>query len=348
MRKNWLRVVSVVVSTIMLLSAASCMRQEEEQKETDEIKIGVSIYRGDDAFLSSLYRFMEKEVKEKEEETGKKITLILTDAKNSQISQNDQLEDFIKKDYDIICPNLVDRTVASSIIGKAKEAGIPLVLFNREPVKEDMDIWDQTFYVGSDAKEAGILAGSIVANSYEDIKDELDKNKDGKIQYVLLEGDQGHQDALMRTEYAIKTISNAGIELERLANGTANWMRGYAYGIMTDWVKEFGNEIELVLSNNDDMAIGAIEAIDENSDIMSHTFVVGTDGTVEGIEMVDKGKMLGTVKNDAKGQAEAIIDIAYEVATNGNVNTKRPKLKNRVERIPQYVITKENIYDFMN
>lgn len=337
-----------VFTIIFLLTAmTSCDTKKKTKSSTEEIKIGVAIYRGDDAFISSLYKYMEQDAKKKEESTGRRITLVLADGKNSQMNQTDQLEDFINKDYDVICANLVDRTVASTIAVKAKEAGIPLVFFNREPVREDLNIWEQTYYVGSDAKEAGELAGEIVTSAYEATKEQMDKNKDGKIQYVLLEGNPGHQDALVRTEYAISTITNAGIEMERLANGTANWMRDYAYGTMNEWIREFGDGIELVISNNDDMAIGAITSLNENNDKMSKTFVVGTDGTEEGIEKVIKGEMLGTVKNDAKGQAEAIVDIAIASSIGKKVESIRPNMENRIERIPQYMVVEANVEDFV-
>ncbi|MEX2996853.1 substrate-binding domain-containing protein, partial [[Clostridium] scindens] len=91
---------------------------------------------------------LENAIKDKEEKLGKKVVVNIADAKNSQSSQNDQVDDFIRKGYDAICVNMVDRTVAAVIVDKAKEAGIPIIFFNREPVEEDMAIWNQTYYVG--------------------------------------------------------------------------------------------------------------------------------------------------------------------------------------------------------
>ena len=135
------------------------------------------------------------------------------------------MDKFVSQDYDIICVNLVDRTAASMIIDKGKTANIPIIFFNREPVEEDMDRWNKLYYVGSQAEQSGEMQANIIINAYKKDISKVDKNGDGKIQYVMLEGEPGHQDSSIRTEYCIKTITQNGIELEKLADDTANWQR---------------------------------------------------------------------------------------------------------------------------
>ncbi|MFR6695335.1 MAG: substrate-binding domain-containing protein [Dysosmobacter sp.] len=94
-------------------------------------------------------------------------------------------------------------------------------------------------------------------------RDTLDRNGDGVIQYGNAEGEPGHQDALLRTEFCISTLANAGVSAEKLASDAANWQRGQASVSMRQWLQEFGENIEVVFANNDDMALGAIDACAE-------------------------------------------------------------------------------------
>lgn len=147
------------------------------------------------------------------------------DAMGNQNLQNDQVSQFLDRDFDVLCVNMVDRTAAGSIVDKAMQADVPVVFFNREPVEEDMCRWDKLYYVCSKADESGVLEGGIVVDAYQAQPERWDKKGDGKLQYVLLEGEQGHQDSLIRTEVTIKTITDAGIELDKLAGETADWQR---------------------------------------------------------------------------------------------------------------------------
>ena len=117
---------------------------------------------------------------------------------------------------DVLCVNLVDRTAPYRIIRMARNENIPVIFFNREPVKEDLMQWDKLYYVGCDAEQSGIMQGEIAAE-YINSHPEVDKNEDGKIQYVLLEGEAGHQDAISRTEYSVKTLMKNDVSLEKLS-----------------------------------------------------------------------------------------------------------------------------------
>ena len=279
-----------------------------------EIKLGVAIYKRDDTFIAMLISNLEEEIKKGQQQKNIKITMNTVDAKGSQTVQNDQIDKLIEQGCDVLCVNLVDRTVASAVIDKAKAANIPVIFFNREPVAEDLQRWDKVYYVGAEASKSGYLQGQIVVEAYQENPHTIDKNGDGKVQYVVLEGERGHQDALLRTEYAVKTITDAGIQMEKLAGDTANWHRSQAATKMTQWLQVYGDKIELVLSNNDDMAIGAIDAYEGASKPLPA--VVGIDATTLAIEALKEGKLLGTVKNDAQKQAELIFMLSYQLVTN--------------------------------
>ncbi|QNK41017.1 galactose ABC transporter substrate-binding protein [Caproicibacter fermentans] len=339
--RSWKRAV-VCILTVLSGMLGSCASGSVPIKT---IKIGVTIYRKDDTFIQSVDTYLESEVKKKEAESGKKIVLNIADSQSSQAVQDDQVDRFLSKNYSVICVNMVDRTVASTIINKAKKANIPVVFFNREPVEEDVRMWNKVYYVGADAAQSGTIQGKIIDNVFHENPDLIDRNKDGKIQYVMLEGEQGHQDALLRTEYSIKYLIESGIQVEKLANDTANWQRAQATAKMTQWIKQYGDRIEVVFSNNDDMALGAIDAI-QGSSLKRAPVVVGVDGTQPGLEAVKDGSMLGTVYNDAKKQADAIMDLSYALAC-GQKIPETVELKNQhYVYIPYQMITKQNLKDY--
>ena len=174
--------------------------------------------------------------------------------------------------------------------------------------------WDRLYYVGADAKQSGVLQGELAVEMIRQ-NSQIDHNKDGKIQYVVLEGEAGHQDAIIRTENAVDTLNKNGIELEKLSYQIANWNRAQAQTKMTQMLAEYDGEIELVIANNDDMALGAIDAL-KTSHLKRADWpvVVGIDGTDVGLAAVASGEMVGTVYNDKEGQAQAMLDLAYALS----------------------------------
>lgn len=314
-----MRVSSTFVAIIFMVNyLVGCTNNNEVYNNVEEIKIGVTVYKEDDKFISTITNNILGLAKKKEKEENVKITIDILDAKENLANQCNQVDKFILNNYDVICVNIVDRTSAATIIDKAKSSNTPIIFFNREPVEEDMRRWKDVYYVGAEAEKSGELQGSLIIDKYTSDKSEIDKNGDGKIQYVMLEGEHGHQDTAIRTEYSIKTIVQNGIEVEKLADDTANWEFAQAKSKMTGWIKEFGSEIEVVFSNNDDMALGAIEALKEAE--INNVIVVGVDGVTEALEAVKNDEMLGTVISNSIAQAEGIFNIAYSKATNGDLS----------------------------
>ena len=313
-----------------------------------EIKIGVALYKFDDTFISSVKDAINEISAEKSKETGEKITINAVDGQGQQATQNDQVDTFITQGYDVIAVNMVDRTAASVIIQKAQAAGIPVVFFNREPVAEDMAKWDQLYYVGAKAEESGTIQGEVAADYFKANPD-ADKNKDGKIQYVILEGEPGHQDALLRTEYSIKALEAAGFQVDKLASDTALWQRANGQEKMAAWISAFGDKIELVLANNDDMALGAIEALKAAGYLSDGKFipVIGVDATAPAKDSLKAGLLYGTVLNDARGQGKGIFDIAYALAKKENPTEKVQGITDgKYLWVPYQKVTKENVDKF--
>lgn len=333
--KNWkiyLSFIFLVLASLVFFTSKEAL-VSEERSPSKALKIGISLYRGDDEFIASVSRALEEESPIQEKHYSRKNHLKIVDAKNSQTIQNTQIDQFIRQDYDVIAVNVVDRTVAANLIHKAKQAEIPIVFFNREPIETDLKQWEKAFYIGSKAQESGEMEGRLVWETFLENPKSIDLNGDGKIQYVMLEGEEVHQDSLIRTESSIQSIVEAGVQVERLTRGVGNWMRQPSKEFLTKWLADYPNQIELVISNNDEMALGAIEAIQEKGGPWIPQ-VVGIDGTKEGIEAVDNGTMLGTILSDTKMYAENLFEIAYTV-------TQNKKMANQYIWVPHQMYLKQ-------
>ena len=303
------RIVVLCVAACLLMSSCQGVRKEEEKKA---IRIGISLYRGDDTFINNIRSIIEEKAKEYERESGIKVTLDIQEAKGSQNTQNNQVERFISLGCDVLCINPVDRMDTSLIIDKAMTAGVPVVFFNRQPVEEDMNRWDRLFYVGVDAKETAVLQGKMVVDLYRKQPEAVDLNGDGVVSYVMLEGESSHQDSLIRTEWSVQTLKDGAVPIEKITGGIANWERSQASALMEQWLIEYPDTIELVISNNDDMALGAIDALERAQ--TEGVNVIGIDGTTPGLEALENGKMLGTVSSNKEIYCSAVLELAVSCA----------------------------------
>lgn len=305
--KNKKIITAVVLLCMIMQGLWGCEKQDLPSEQA--IYIGVTYYDQSDTFLNELLDCFKKEIR-KLESQDKKVTMTIQGAGGSQKTQNDQVKELIAGGCNVLCVNLVDRTDPSEIIDLARDYDIPLIFFNREPVAEDMQQWDKLYYVGADAQESGTMQGEIAADVIKK-NPQIDRNKDGKIQYVVLEGEPGHQDTIIRTENAVEALREKGIELEKLSYGLANWNRAQAENRMSQMISQYQTKIELVLANNDEMALGAIDAYEKlNYTESTLPLFFGIDGTRVGLKAVRESKLDGTVYNDKEGQAEAMAKLA--------------------------------------
>ena len=282
---------------------------------------------------------------DKEEATGVAINVEVMDASQSQLTQNEQVKSLIEKGCDVICVNLVDRTEPTTITDLAENKQVPIIFFNRELVAEDLERWSELYYVGADALQSGVFEGELAANAFK-TNAKMDKNGDGICQYVVLEGEAGHQDSIVRTEYSVNTLIENGVEAEKLGYAMANWNRAQAQTKTAALLTQFDGKIELIIANNDDMALRAIDAL-RDSQIPREDWpgVVGIDGTDAGLLAVENGEMLGTVYNDKEGQAREMLNLAFAIATNGDKDSI-PLIDGKYVRTPYHKVTQENVEDY--
>ncbi|HCM25103.1 MAG: methyl-galactoside ABC transporter substrate-binding protein [Treponema sp. GWB1_62_6] len=312
-------------------------------------KIGVCIYKFDDTFMSYVRNQIETAAKGK-------ATLSVQDSQYDQPKQNDQIDQFIVQGMQTLAINMVDPSAVSVLIGKAQKKNLPLVLFNREPVAADMAKYAKAYYVGAKAQESGTMEGDIVAD-YWKANPSADLNKDGVLQYVMLIGDPSNTDAKFRTEYSIKAVTAAGIKVQKLAEDTAMWDRPKAQEKMAAWLTAYAGKIEVVFANNDDMALGAIEALKAAGFFKGGKYmpVVGVDATPPALDALEQGYLLGTVLNDAKRQGLATWDLAYSLAQGKKAATAVAPLANADGKadpngkyvwVPYVKVTKANYTQF--
>lgn len=303
-------------------------------------RIGVTIYKYDDNFMS----LMRKEIN-KEAEQFKDIELLMNDSQNAQAVQNDQVDGLISKGVKALAINLVDPAAAPTIIGKAKPDDIPVVFFNKDPGAKAIGSYEHAYYVGTDPKESGLIQGSLIAKHWQ-ANLAYDLNKDGKIQYVLLKGEPGHPDAEARTKFVIEELNNKGIQTEQLFIDTGMWDAALAKDKMDAWLSSSkANQIEVIIANNDGMAMGALEATKAHGKKLP---IFGVDALPEVLQLIKKGEIAGTVLNDGVNQGKAVVQLSNNLAK-GKPATEGTKwqLKDRVVRIPYVGVDADNLNEFL-
>ena len=345
MSKNNRKTRIILVITVIAASIISGCQNKKVQTD-DVLRVGVVIYTQDDPFINTMTDKLKENLKAMET-VDMKVIVSIRSGNDDQQDQNETVEEMIDAGCDVLCVNLVDRTAPSRIIRLAKQNDIPVIFFNREPVREDLMQWEKLYYVGCDAEQSGVMQGEIAAE-YIKNHPEVDKNQDGKIQYVLLEGEAGHQDAISRTDYSVKTLLGEDVELEKLSYQFADWNRGQAENRMSRLISQYPTGIELVISNNDEMALGAVEAYRKAGYEQSDWPVIfGIDGLDDALEAVKNGEMQGTVYNDKEDQAMEMAQLSAEIFRGEYTN--RNKLKNGKYHVSEYQqVDGSNVDIFLN
>ncbi|MFW5893203.1 MAG: galactose ABC transporter substrate-binding protein [Bacillota bacterium] len=304
----------IMILTLAFLLVGVLTACGDNQKAT----VPLVVYDMNDDYMQD---FTDKILDEAERETD----IELHDSKNSQIIQNEIIEKLIEEDPPLIIVNPVDRLGARMIIQKAKQAEIPLIFINREPLKEDLDLYEHAYYIGADPVESARLQAETIIDLFGEDPGDLtryDTNDDNVIQTAILMGQQGHQDAELRTKHVIRALEDFGYEIDILDIKVANFNRLESEEATTELIETFGDELELIISNNDAMAVGAIsalveEGVIEDSDddgVIDHSEepwlpVVGIDGLDIATELIESGHLYATVLNDSAEMAEALVEL---------------------------------------
>jgi methyl-galactoside transport system substrate-binding protein len=302
-----------------------------------DTKLGFTVYKYDDNFMAVVRQAIEKEAAK-----DKDVELLMNDSQNSQSMQNDQIDILLSHGVQALAVNLVDPAAAPVIIRKAKEDNIPIVFYNKEPSAAALASYDKAYFVGTVSKDAGIIQGELIAKQWAD-NPKWDRNGDGVIQFVLLKGEPGHPDAEARSSFVVSTLNDKGYKTEQLHLDTAMWDTAMAKDKMDAWVSgPNGKNIEVVIANNDGMAMGAVESLKANG--KTDIPVFGVDALTEALAMVESGQMAGTVLNDAPNQAKATYELTRNLAQGKPAAEGTEwKLVDRVIRVPYVGVDKSTM-----
>ena len=297
--------------------AATTAAEAAGTTDVADKKVGISIYKFDDNFMT-LYR--TELVRYLTEDLGFKAeNVVVQDGKGDQAEQTNQIQNFITQKYDVLILNLVQASSAPEITDMCKEAGIPVVYINREPDATEEERWESeglnATYVGCDARQSGTYQGEEILET----ANKGDINGDGKVSYIMIQGDPENVDAQYRTEFSVKALKDAGIEVEQLDDQVGNWDQAQAQSLVANSLAQHGKDIEVVFCNNDAMALGALQAIEAAGETVgTDVYLVGVDALQEACDNVKAGKQTGTVFNDHISQSHSAADAAVKYITGGD------------------------------
>jgi len=306
--KNKIRFASLALS-LMLASGAALA----------DMKIGVSMSQFDDTWLTYLRESMD--TKAKSYPDG--VKLQFEDARSDVVRQLSQVESFISQKVDAIVVNPVDTAATKKITEAAVKAGIPLVYVNRRP--DDLNLPKGVVTVASNDLEAGQMQMQYLADKMG-----------GKGDIVILLGDLANNSTTNRTKGVKEVLTKyPNIKIEQEQSGI--WSRDKGMTLVNDWLTQ-GRKFDAVVSNNDEMAIGAAMALHQAGVEKGSILIAGVDGTPDGLNAVKKGSLVMSVFQDAKGQADGSVETAVKMAKNEPVEP--------AVWVPYRLITLQNVDQF--
>lgn len=279
--------------------------------DVENAKIGISIYQFTDNFMT-LYR--TELVRYLTEDLGfNPDNVIVQDGKNDQAEQTNQINNFITDQVDVMILNLVQSSSAPQVTDMCNEAGIPVVYINRQPDETESDRWAsdgiKATYIGADARQSGTFQGEEILET----ENKGDINGDGKVSYIMVQGDPENIDAQYRTEYSIKALTDAGVEVEELLLQRGDWDQAKGQQIVQDALTQYGEDVEVVFCNNDAMALGALQAIQAaGRTVGKDIYLVGVDALTDAVQNIVDGNFTGTVFNDYFSQAQGAANLAVK------------------------------------
>lgn len=312
--KKW---TALLVAAALLVSAVGLALAETPTASA-------MIYKYDDTYISTVRAAIEKYAQGV-------LDVTLYDGKGDQATQNDQVDTVLAKGTDVLIMNMVDAKAAQTVLDKAVADDVPVVFFNREPSADVIKSYSKALFIGTNAADAGVMQGDIIKQLWTE-NPAYDLNGDGKIQYLMFQGEPDNPEAIARTEYSVKRAEELGYVMDLVEPiQVCNWDSALAQTSM-EAILNKGVQVELVLCNNDGMAQGVIAALnaagynlevtaDKPLDPAKYLPVIGVDATDAAIDLINKGMMAATVKQDGDAMGKAIVEIAASLVNTQDAAT---------------------------
>lgn len=313
--------ISVIIIGLIVAIPKNNVFANSNFTEADPVKVAVFLDNSDAMYISRLKQNLELIQQENE----KKVKFTFFDAKNNQTVQNESIEEALTHNFNlfivnIITPNLKD--VENTLL-KIMKKNIPLIL-NPDPAQDIINFvkpFKKFVVIGADFKQSGTMEGEILVKEWNSNKEYIDKNHDNILQYIMLKGRIGSPLTALRTKYSILALNDNGIKTEELAAPYCEWQQECAKISIESLILKYGNKIESIISNNDAMAVGAVEALQKygynKGDKKATIPVVGIDGMPDAKDLIQKGFMVGTAVVDPHDLAEALYAIGMNLASGG-------------------------------
>ncbi|MBD7912053.1 MULTISPECIES: galactose ABC transporter substrate-binding protein [Clostridium] len=308
----------IIILLIIIIQNNSCIYPNAITE--NQVNVAVLISNPEDPFLDLIIEGLKKG----EESKKNNMEFTFFDTKKNQSIEAEILDNILKNNFDLILGNLVDTKVDTieNFIFQIRQKNVPAILFNSEPsiITDEIRNYKKFVIVTTDPKEAGILQGKLIADQWNKNKSTMDKNKDNIMNYVMLQGAINNVGAIERTKYSISTINNLGIKTQELSKSINFWNQQLAKESVSSLFLKYGNKIEVIISNNDAMAIGAIEALQyygyNKGDPTKVIPVFGIDGIPAAQELIKKGVMTGTVFENINDTVEALYKVGLNLVYN--------------------------------
>lgn len=335
--KKTLAIILAVVMMVSLLAGCGDKPAPNPDPAGSSLDVAVFYYDFSDVYISSVRNSMNSQLNA----LGVKYNNY--DGAGNQSQQTDQINTAIANGANLLIVNIVETSspdAAQNAVEAARTAGIPIIFFNREVSNEVVNSYEKCAFVGTDAPEAGHMQGKLVGEYLLANYDAVDLNGDGTISYVMFKGQEGNAEAEARTQFGVEDANavltaagkpelvyyNASATDKYLVDQGGKWSaqaaNDYMSSILSEYSETNGNMIELIICNNDGMAEGAVSALQGagyNTGDGKTIPVFGVDATDSAKQLINEGKMTGTIKQDAEGMASTIVNLVSSVKNGGNL-----------------------------
>ena len=335
--KKTLAIILAVVMMVSLLAGCGDKPAPTPDPAGSSLNVAVFYYDFSDVYISSVRNSMNSQL----DALGVKYNNY--DGASNQSQQTDQINTAIANGANLLIVNIVETSspdAAQNAVEAARTAGIPIIFFNREVSNEVVNSYEKCAFVGTDAPEAGHMQGKLVGEYLLANYDAVDLNGDGTISYVMFKGQEGNAEAEARTQFGVEDANavltaagkpelvyyNASATDKYLVDQGGKWSaqaaNDYMSSILSEYSETNGNMIELIICNNDGMAEGAVSALQGagyNTGDGKTIPVFGVDATDSAKQLINEGKMTGTIKQDAEGMASTIVNLVSSVKNGGNL-----------------------------
>ncbi len=331
--KKTLAIILAVVMMVSLLAGCG----DNPDPAGSSLDVAVFYYDFSDVYISRVRNSMNSQL----DALGVKYNNY--DGAGNQSQQTDQINTAIANGANLLIVNIVETSspdAAQNAVEAARTAGIPIIFFNREVSNEVVNSYEKCAFVGTDAPEAGHMQGKLVGEYLLANYDAVDLNGDGTISYVMFKGQEGNAEAEARTQFGVEDANavltaagkpelvyyNASATDKYLVDQGGKWSaqaaNDYMSSILSEYSETNGNMVELIICNNDGMAEGAVSALQGagyNTGDGKTIPVFGVDATDSAKQLINEGKMTGTIKQDAEGMASTIVNLVSSVKNGGNL-----------------------------